>query len=65
MRPAGSPSGSSRGFHLGPDERSAIDSARKWRPAQMPEVCNDDLDPLGSIRRMGAQVPAQLRGARA
>jgi coenzyme F420-dependent glucose-6-phosphate dehydrogenase len=108
------------GFHLGPDERSAIESSRKWKPTQMPEVYTDDIhdpaemvrmadekmsdeefahegflvggdpnehverlremlglgptvvclqgigdaDPLGSIRRYGAEVLPALRGAR-
>jgi coenzyme F420-dependent glucose-6-phosphate dehydrogenase len=108
------------GFHLGPDERSAIQSSRKWKPTQLPEVYTDDIhdpaemvrmadekmsdeefahegflvggdpdehverlremlglgptvvclqgigdaDPLGSIRRYGAEVLPALRGAR-
>jgi coenzyme F420-dependent glucose-6-phosphate dehydrogenase len=39
------------GFHLGPDERSAIESARKWKPTQMPEVYSDDIhDPAEMVR---------------
>jgi coenzyme F420-dependent glucose-6-phosphate dehydrogenase len=108
------------GFHLGPDEETAIACTRKWKPTQMPEVYTDDIhdpaemarladeqvsdeefakegflvgadagehverlremlglgptvvclqgigdaDPLGSIRRYGAEVLPQLRGAR-
>jgi coenzyme F420-dependent glucose-6-phosphate dehydrogenase len=108
------------GFHLGPDERGAIESSRKWKPTQLPEVYTDDIhdpaemvrmadermddaefahegflvgadaaehverlrellelgptvvclqgigdaDPLGSIRRYGAEVLPALRGAR-
>jgi coenzyme F420-dependent glucose-6-phosphate dehydrogenase len=108
------------GFHLGPHERSAIESSRKWKPTQLPEVYTDDIhdpaemvrmaderldddefahegflvggdaekhierlrellelgptvvclqgigdaDPLGSIRRYGAEVLPALRGAR-
>jgi coenzyme F420-dependent glucose-6-phosphate dehydrogenase len=39
------------GFHLGPDERRAIESARKWKPTQMPEVYSDDIhDPAEMVR---------------
>jgi coenzyme F420-dependent glucose-6-phosphate dehydrogenase len=39
------------GFHLGPDARSAIASARKWKPTQMPEVYSDDIhDPAEMVR---------------
>jgi coenzyme F420-dependent glucose-6-phosphate dehydrogenase len=39
------------GFHLGPDEQSAIASARKWKPTQLPEVYTDDIhDPAEMVR---------------
>jgi coenzyme F420-dependent glucose-6-phosphate dehydrogenase len=39
------------GFHLGPDERSAIESSRKWKPTQLPEVYTDDIhDPAEMVR---------------
>jgi coenzyme F420-dependent glucose-6-phosphate dehydrogenase len=39
------------GFHLGPDERAAIGSSRKWKPTQMPEVYTDDIhDPAEMVR---------------
>src|SRR5919108_261234 len=39
------------GFHLGPDEQSAIASARKWKPTQLPEVYTDDVhDPAEMVR---------------
>jgi coenzyme F420-dependent glucose-6-phosphate dehydrogenase len=45
------------GFHLGPDERSAIESARKWKPTQMPEVYTDDIhDPAEMVRMADEQM---------
>jgi coenzyme F420-dependent glucose-6-phosphate dehydrogenase len=39
------------GFHLGPDEETAVASARKWKPTQMPEVYSDDIhDPAEMVR---------------
>jgi coenzyme F420-dependent glucose-6-phosphate dehydrogenase len=39
------------GFHLGPDERSAIESSRKWKPTQLPEVYTEDIhDPAEMVR---------------
>jgi coenzyme F420-dependent glucose-6-phosphate dehydrogenase len=39
------------GFHLGPDERTAIQSSRKWKPTQMPEVYTEDIhDPAEMVR---------------
>jgi len=39
------------GFHLGPDERSAIASSRRWKPTQLPEVYTDDIhDPAEMVR---------------
>jgi coenzyme F420-dependent glucose-6-phosphate dehydrogenase len=45
------------GFHLGPDEESAIASSRKWKPTQMPEVYTDDIhDPAEMVRRADEQM---------
>jgi coenzyme F420-dependent glucose-6-phosphate dehydrogenase len=39
------------GFHLGPDERSAIESTRKWKPTQLPEVYTEAIhDPAEMVR---------------
>jgi coenzyme F420-dependent glucose-6-phosphate dehydrogenase len=39
------------GFHLGPDERAAIESTKKWKPTQLPEVYTDDIhDPAEMVR---------------
>jgi coenzyme F420-dependent glucose-6-phosphate dehydrogenase len=39
------------GFHLAADEQTAIESARKWKPTQMPEVYTDDIhDPAEMVR---------------
>jgi coenzyme F420-dependent glucose-6-phosphate dehydrogenase len=45
------------GFHLGPDEQSAIASARKWKPTQLPEVYTDDIhDPAEMVRMADEQM---------
>jgi coenzyme F420-dependent glucose-6-phosphate dehydrogenase len=45
------------GFHLGPDEESAIASSRKWKPTQMPEVYTDDIhDPAEMVRMADEQM---------
>jgi coenzyme F420-dependent glucose-6-phosphate dehydrogenase len=39
------------GFHLGPDERSAVESSRKWKATQLPEVYTEDIhDPAEMLR---------------
>src|SRR3954463_15204412 len=39
------------GFHLGADEQRAIESSRKWKPTQLPEVYTDDIhDPAEMVR---------------
>jgi len=40
------------GFHLGPDERSAIESSRKWKPTQLPEVYTEDIHNPAEMVRM-------------
>ena len=45
------------GFHLGPDEESAIASSRKWKPTQLPEVYTDDIhDPAEMVRMADEQM---------
>ena len=45
------------GFHLGPDEKSAIESSRKWKPTQMPEVYTDDIhDPAEMVKMADEQM---------
>jgi coenzyme F420-dependent glucose-6-phosphate dehydrogenase len=45
------------GFHLGPDEESAIASSRKWKPTQLPEVYTDDIhDPAAMVRMADEQM---------
>ena len=45
------------GFHLGPDERSAIESSKKWKPTQLPEVYTDDIhDPAEMVRMADEQM---------
>ena len=45
------------GFHLGPDEGSAIASAKKWKPTQLPEVYTEDIhDPAEMIRMAEEQM---------
>jgi coenzyme F420-dependent glucose-6-phosphate dehydrogenase len=39
------------GFHLGTDEQRTIDSAKKWKATQLPEVYRDDIhDPAEMLR---------------
>jgi len=45
------------GFHLGPDDESAIASSRKWKPTQLPEVYTDDIhDPAEMVRMADEQM---------
>lgn len=45
------------GFHLGPDEQSAIASTRKWKPTQLPEVYTEDIhDPAEMVRMADEQM---------
>jgi coenzyme F420-dependent glucose-6-phosphate dehydrogenase len=45
------------GFHLGPDEKAAIESSRKWKPTQLPEVYTDDIhDPAEMVKMADEQM---------
>jgi coenzyme F420-dependent glucose-6-phosphate dehydrogenase len=45
------------GFHLGPDEQSAIASSRKWKATQLAEVYTDDIhDPAEMVRMADEQM---------
>jgi coenzyme F420-dependent glucose-6-phosphate dehydrogenase len=45
------------GFHLGSDERRAVEATKRWKATQMPEVYKEDLhDPASMERRAHEQM---------